>query len=187
MFTLVAASGVLLGDRVLLGSHIAVLTGVEPASSLPASDALLARGAAVTLVVPLPQSGLASSSTTTADAALRLLLRISRGGMSRLQTALDYANCDPRSLVAGNRPRLTYKTVRADDVEDLALTLLDSSALVVVPDMPLGSSGADDEEQARRAMRRGLLTETVKALRRRGLSGPLARDPDRVRWAWLDS
>ena len=142
MFTLVAASGVLLGDRVLLGSHIAVLTGVEPASSLPASDALLARGAAVTLVVPLPQSGLASSSTTTADAALRLLLRISRGGMSRLQTALDYANCDPRSLVAGNRPRLTYKTVRADDVEDLALTLLDSSALVVVPDTPLGSSGA---------------------------------------------
>ena len=122
MFTLVAASGVLLGDRVLLGSHIAVLTGVEPASSLPASDALLARGAAVTLVVPLPQSGLASSSTTTADAALRLLLRISRGGMSRLQTALDYANCDPRSLVAGNRPRLTYKTVRADDVEDLALS-----------------------------------------------------------------
>ena len=186
MFTLVAASGVLLGDRVLLGSHIAVLTGVEPASSLPASDALLARGAAVTLVVPLPQSGLASSSTTTADAALRLLLRISRGGMSRLQTALDYANCDPRSLVAGNRPRLTYKTVRADDVEDLAL-LLDSSALVVVPDTPLGASGADDEELARRAMRRSLLTETLRALRRRGLSGPLARDADAVRWAWLDS
>ena len=112
MFTLVAASGVLLGDRVLLGSHIAVLTGVEPASSLPASDALLARGAAVTLVVPLPQSGLASSSTTTTDAALRLLLRISRGGMSRLQTALDYANCDPRSLVAGNRP-LMHDLVKA--------------------------------------------------------------------------
>ena len=107
--------------------------------------------------------------------------------MSRLQTALDYANCDPRSLVAGNRPRLTYKTVRADDVEDLALTLLDSSALVVVPDTPLGASGADDEEQARRAMRRGLLTETLRALRRRGLSGPLARDADAVRWAWLDS
>ena len=106
--------------------------------------------------------------------------------MSRLQRELDYANCDPRSLVAGNRPRLTYKTVRADDVEDLALTLLDSSALVVVPDTPL-DTGADDEELARRAMRRSLLTETLRALRRRGLSGPLARDADAVRWAWLDS
>ena len=169
MFTLVAASGVLLGDRVLLGSHIAVLTGVEPASSLPASDALLARGAAVTLVVPLPQSGLASSSTTTADAALRLLLRISRGGMSRLQTALDYANCDPRSLVAGNRPRLTYKTVRADDVEDLALTLLDSSALVVVPDTPLGSSGMAGSIAALAAARSATMRPMVAGVRKSSL------------------
>eukprot|EP00962_Isochrysis_galbana_P008204 scaffold2238_cov117-Isochrysis_galbana.AAC.5 len=158
----------------LLGSRCVVLSGVSPALSLPVADELLRCGAACELLVPLPRSGLASGS----DAEMRLAVRIQRHGFDRLMEELGFKGCDPSSGMAGNRQRLSWAHVRADDVESMALKLFDADVLVVhaATERLLG-----DEEPARRAMRWLLLRHLLEALRRRGLA--LQRD-SRVPGVW---
>ena len=164
----------------LLGARCVVLSGVAPALSLDVADSLLSRGAAsCEICVPLPSSGFALGS----DAAMRLALRIQRRGFDSLMAELGYRGCDPRAEAVGNRQRLSWSLMRADDVEQLGLTLHAADYLLIHASD--ASPLAGDEEAARRAMRVGLLRRVLAALRRRG--HPLHRDAavPRLWWARL--
>ena len=114
---------------------------------------------------------------------MRLALRIQRRGFDSLMAELGYRGCDPRAEAVGNRQRLSWSLMRADDVEQIGLTLHDTDYLLIHASdtSPL----AGDEEVARRAMRVGLLRRVLAALRRRG--DPLHRDAavPRLWWARL--
>ena len=132
------------------------------------------------LMVPLPRSGSASES----EGALKLLQRIQRRGFHELMEQLDYVSCDPRrSYRTGNRPRVSWSHVRADDVEALALALLDSDMLVL--DGSISPLADDAEERARFRMRRTILEYLLSALRRQGAQLERCTSAPFVRWAWL--
>jgi len=166
-------------QKSVLGASVALIAGVEPASSLEFADVLMQRGASVELCVPIPRSGSAAHD----EAALRLLMRIQRVGFPQLMEQLGFRNCEPRALSAGNRPRVTWSHVRVDDVEMLHL-------LLASHDMLLLSSGApplldEAEERARFGMQRQILGFLASTLRRRGLSLRRDRHYPQLRWTWL--
>ena len=119
--------------------------------------------------MPLPRSGFAAGT----DAEMRLAVRIQRKGFDRLMEELGFKGGDPRAEMAGNRQRLSWAHVRADDVEEMNLMLFDADALVI---HSTGEALCGDEEPARRAMRWRLLRHLLAVLRRRGLA--LRRDSD---------
>ena len=98
---------------------------------------------------------------------------------------LDYVSCDPRrSYRTGNRPRVSWSHVLADDVEALALALSDSDMLVVDGSIttPLSDHA---EERARFSMRRTVLGYLLSALRRQGVQLERCTSAPFVRLAWL--
>jgi hypothetical protein len=166
--------------EVLFGKRVLLFTGHEAAHSLGLADALLRAGASVELVVPLPQAGAAVRD----DGALRLLQRIQRAGFQQLMEELDYVRCDPRrSVGSGNRPRVTWSHMQADDVEDLALKLTDSDIVLVHPAQETLEDAM--EERARFIMRRRVLVLLLHALRQRGQQLQRDRGMPWVRWARL--
>ena len=195
----VATQHSLLGKRALL---ISSATSTEPSRVLGLADVVLASGASVTLLVPLPRSGAASED----DGALKLLLRIQRMGFPRLMAALGFSWGTAGQYGTGNRQRLTFCQIRADDVEALNMALSDADLLLLqtasetpgcVSDgnasvdvdgagaasaavtMPLG------ERRARFAMLRATYSFVLRRLQR--FDQPLVRDSHGggVRWAWL--
>eukprot|EP00966_Prymnesium_polylepis_P281031 6493103-Prymnesium_polylepis.1 len=129
-----------------LGKRALLITGHEAHRSLEVADALLREGASVELLVPLPQAGSASKS----EGALRLMQRIQRQGFRMLMENLEYIACDPRKSVGtGNRPRVTWSHVRADDIEALALALSDSD-LVLLDGASAASPLSDTSEESAR-------------------------------------
>ena len=114
----------LLGKRALL---ISSDLSSNPRTALTIADHVLAGGASVTLMVPLPQSGAAAQD----EAALKLLLRIQRQGFPRLMAELGFSRGVPGQYGHGNRQRLGFKHVRADDVEELVLSMTDADLLLL--------------------------------------------------------
>ena len=189
-----AAPSAWLQQRSLLGRSCLLFSGIEPSRSLALSDALLQRGAAVELIVPLPASG----EATADEGSLRLMQRIQRFGFSHLMEELGYRDCQPSALrmdlggatnvavqrYAGNRRRISWSHLRSDDIEALHLALLDHDLLIIHADHPDGLS--EIEQRAHWRMRRALHQRMiVPALTRRGVR--LCRDhsQERVRFAWL--
>ncbi len=190
----------------LLGMRACIISSAdEPASVLELADRVLSAGASATLVVPLPRSGAAASD----DDALNLLLRIQRMGFPRLMAAMGFAWGTPGQYGTGNRQRIDFKHVRADDVETLTLALTDADLLLLhtprgtrqaskresagdltgaaEPVVPAGLPLPLGERRARFSMHR--LTFSFVLRRLRDLHQPLHRDSQggSVRWAWLRS
>ena len=181
------AYGLTAAPHQLLGKHALIISGTlpfEPDRSLCLADEVLADGASVTLLVPLPRSGAAVND----EASLRLLLRIQRQGFPKLMETLGFSFGTPGQYGMGNRPRVDFKHCRADDVETLALALSDADLLLMdvgpLEDALVGDAALSS---ARFTMQRGLFSLVLRRLRAAGQA--LNRDAHRtgVRWAWLDS
>ena len=165
----------------VFGKRAVILTSHEAACSLELADGLLRGGASVKLLVPLPRSELATSS----DPALKLMLRIQRKGFNDLMASMEYSRGVGGALQAGagNRSRVSWSHVKADDRGKLALALADSDLILIAPP---GAMLEDPlEESARFSMRRTLLSSMLPLLRRPGVR--LERDSTvpKLRWAWL--
>ena len=179
---LLSPHGSLFQPRACLGKRALLVTSHEASQSLAVADELLSSGASVELLVPLPRSGLASRS----DPALRLMQRIQRQGFRDLMVDLEYSvGVGGVSVVgAGNRPRVSWSHVRADDVEALALALADSDLVLFAP----SGAALDDpsEESARFSMRRTLLSGMLALIcTRSGVRIERGSTVPRLRWAWL--
>jgi hypothetical protein len=165
----------------VFGKRAVILTSHEAACSLALADDLLRGGASVTLLVPLPRSELATRS----DSALKLMHRIQRKGFNDLMASMEYSRGVGGALQAGdgNRTRVSWSHVKADDRGKLALALADSDLILIAPP---GAMLEDPlEESARFSMRRTLLSSILPLLRRPGVR--LERDSTvpKLRWAWL--
>ena len=164
-----------------LDKRALLVTSHEAAHSLVIADDLLRGGASVRLLVPLPRSGLATRS----DPALKLMLRIQRQGFNDLMASLEYSRGVGGALQAGagNRSRVSWSHVKADDREELALALADSDLVLFAP--PGATLDDPSEESERYNMRRTLLSSMLPLLRRPGVR--LTRDSmvSKLRWAWL--
>ena len=182
--------------RSLLGKHCLIISTAaasEPDRVLPLADSVLSGGASVTLLVPLPRSGAAAAD----DGARALLLRIQRTGFPKLMAALGFWWGVPGQYGSGNRQRVGFQHVRADDTETLTLAFADADLLLLhTPESSDGlSSGGGEsaplwprgERRARFAMHRATYSFVLRRLRRFGR--PLLRDKEGdvegVRWAWL--
>ena len=165
----------------VFGKRAVILTSHEAACSLVLADDLLRGGASVTLLVPLPRSDLATRS----DPALRLMHRIQRKGFNDLMASMGYSRGVGGALQvgAGNRSRVSWSHVRADDRGKLALALADSDLILIAP--PGARLEDPSEESARFSMRRTVLSSVLPLLRRPGVQ--LERDSlvPKLRWAWL--
>ena len=179
--SLLSPSGLFTGPRVL-GKRALLVTSHDASHSLAIVDDLLRSGASVKLLVPLPRSGLATRS----DAALRLMQRIQRQGFRDLMASLEYSVGvgGIQQVGAGNRQRVSWCHVRADDVEALALALADSDLVLFAPGARLDDPS---EESERFSMRRTLLSALLALMRQTGKGVQIERDSalPKLRWAWL--
>ena len=116
-------------------------------------------------IVPSDASPAEVDAALAARAPMPLRVAIDVG-FDSLMAELGYRGCDPRAEAVGNRQRLSWSLMRADDVEQLGLTLHAADYLLIHASD--ASPLAGDEEAARRAMRVGLLRRVLAALRRRG-------------------
>ena len=169
----------------LLGRHALLLSSALPLereSSLAVADAALAGGASVTLLVPMPESGAAASGD---EVSFQLLQHMQRRGHPALMEDMGFAFGGVAGQYGtGNRPRVSFKYVRADDVESLSLALADADVLLLqTPTTRL----APAFEQARFRLQRRTFGFVVRRLRARQIA--LRRDDTfdttRLRWAWL--
>lgn len=169
----VAALHPLFGRKALLLSSALPL---EHDDALSVADAALASGASVTLLVPMPESG-------AEDADFDLLQQMQRFGFPRLMERLGFAFGGVAGQYGlGNRQRIDFKHVRADDVEQLSLALADADVLLLhTPQKRL----AEPLQRARWRLQRRAFSFVVNRLRADDVS--LARDDARPRlhWAWL--
>ena len=171
----------------LLGKKALILSAALPfdiAAGLEPVDAILAHGASVQLLVPLPRSGAAAQD----DDALQLLLRINRVGYPQLMESLGYS-WGVGLYACGNRQRVAMQQVRADDVESLALALSDADLLLIhTPDAAAAAVPAH-LVRARFSMLRTSLAFILRRLRRGGHhSQRLMRDSHcaGLHWTWLN-
>jgi len=175
----VSAAHSLLGKRALL---LSAALPLEREQCLAVADEALANGASVTLLVPLPSSGEVSCE----DASLQLLQHMQRFGFPRLMEALGFAFGGVAGQYGtGNRPRIDFRYVRADDVETLSLALADADVLLLqTPAVRLANVPL---ERARFRLQRRAYAYIVRRLRARQIV--LRRDDStpRLHWAWLAS
>ena len=166
----------LLGKRALL---LSAALPFEHESPLPIADAVLQQGASVSLLIPNPASGAAAAD----DASFRLLQEMQRRGHPQLMEALGFAFGGVAGQYGmGNRPRVDFQNVRADDVEALSLAIADHDVLLLqCPSVPL----ADELERARFRLQRRAFKHVI--LRLRASDVALRRDHStrRLHWAWL--
>mmetsp|Transcript_35908 Transcript_35908/g.78931 ORF Transcript_35908/g.78931 Transcript_35908/m.78931 type:complete len:105 (-) Transcript_35908:819-1133(-) len=96
---------------------------------------------------------------------------------------LGFVNCDPRARRAGNRPRVTWTHLRADDAEGLRSLLTAHDLLLLAAE----GRRLDDEgeESARFCMQRKVLGFLSSSLRERGKVLRRDRSQPLLRWAWL--
>jgi hypothetical protein len=181
----------------LLGARAILLDGALPFESercLAMADMALQQGASVRLIVPLPASGEASRD----EGALQLLQRSSRLGFPEMMAAMGYHWGVPGQYSEGNRPRIDFVHMRADDIETLNLELADSDLLLMRPPaQPIVDRALNT---ARWRMQRQMYGLVLDRLKQRGV--PLQRDRRRadangegadetessvgvVHWAWL--
>jgi len=189
MLAVLATSGLCAPPRVvldaasahsLLGRKALLLSAALPLErDLSVADAALASGASVTLLVPLPPSGEVSRD----EASLLLLQHMQRFGFPRLMEVLGYSFGGVAGQYGtGNRPRIEFQHVRADDVETLSLALADADVLLVqVPAKKLSVP----LERARFRLQQRAFGHVLRRLRSRRIA--LRRDDTthRLRWAWL--
>ena len=175
----VATHHALLGRRALL---LSAALPLEREACLSIADTALAAGASVTLLVPTPASGAVAQD----DASLQLLQLMQRKGFPALMEALGFAFGGVAGQYGtGNRPRVDFRYVRADDVEQLSLALADFDVLLLhTPGSRLSPASLD---AARFRLQRKALSFVVRRLQARDV--PLVRDTTapRLRWAWLAS
>ena len=111
----------------ILGRRALFISGALPferEACLAVADSVLQRGASVRFIVPLPASGLAErSSEAAAESDLMLLQMISRVGFPQLMEALGFHWGVAGQYGTGNRPRVDFAHVRADDVEAFLLRI----------------------------------------------------------------
>ena len=172
----VIATKNLLGKRAILLSSALPL---EIESCLHIADEVLAGGASVTLLVPTPSSG----ECALGDESLQYLQMMQRCGFPKMMEALGFAFGGVAGQYGtGNRPRVDFKHVRADDVEQLSLALTDADVLFVhTPEKRL----APQFERARFRLQRRTFSFVLRRLDAQQVE--LRRDglTPRLRWAWL--
>ena len=167
----------------LLGRKVALLSGALPRESdsvLDIADAALKHGASLRLIIPTPASGEVASD----DASMKLLQLSVRKDFPALMEALGFQFGGVAGQYGtGNRPRVDFVHVRADDTEAFNLELADCDLLL----LHTPSERLSDErlESARWRLQRRAYTFVVRRLRQDGLR--LQRDSGgvRVHWAWL--
>lgn len=169
--------------RSLLGRQALVISSALPLERdecLRVADAALAAGASVKLLVPTPSSGSCAADSSNLD----LLQLMQRRGFPLLMEALGFAFGGVAGQYGlGNRPRIEFQHVRADDVEALSLALADADVLFVhTPADRLAPS----LERARFRLQRRMFTFLLHGLKAQQI---VLRHDDftpRLRWAWLD-
>ena len=133
----------------------------------------------MTLLVPTPSSG----ECALVDDSLQYLQLMQRCGFPRLMEQLGFAFGGVAGQYGtGNRPRVSFQHVRADDVEQLSLALADADVLFVhTPEKRL----APQLERARFRLQRRAFSFVLRRLDARQIE--LRRDDGtaRLRWAWL--
>lgn len=172
----VSASHSLLGKRALL---LSTALPLEREECLQVADLVLASGASVRLLVVTPSSG----ECSLAGDSLQYLQLMQRTGFPRLMESLGFAFGGVSGQYgSGNRQRVDFVHVRADDVESLSLELTDSHVLFVhTPAKPL----APALEKARFRLQRRAFSFVLRRLEAQKIA--LRRDEltPRLRWAWL--
>ena len=132
-------------------------------------------------LIPMPASGVVAKD----EASMRLLQMSSRVHFPQLMSALGYNYGGvPGQYGTGNRPRVDFMHVKADDIESFNLELLDCDLLLLhTPSERLEDARL---ESARWRLQRRAYSLIVGRLRQRGLR--LRRDSsgvaNGVHWAW---
>ena len=133
------------------------------------------------LLVPTPSSGECAAFADSLD----LLQLMQRRGFPLLMESLGFASGGVAGQYGiGNRPRVEFKHVRADDVETLSLVLADADLLFVHPP---ACRLAPQLQRARFRLQRRMFTFLRRRLDAQQIT--LRRDDfaPRLRWAWLDT
>ena len=174
----VASAHSLLGKRALL---LSAALPLERDECLAVADAALSSGASVKLLVPLPPRG----EAMRAEASLQLLQQMQRFGFPRLMEELGFAFGGVAGQYGtGNRPRIEFQYVRADDVETLSLALSDADVLLLsTPELRLADASL---ERARFRLQRRALGFVVRRLRADRIVLRRDEGTPRLRWAWLE-
>jgi hypothetical protein len=174
-----ASHHALLGKRcVLISSGLPL----ERDECLAVADAALTAGSSVRLLVLLPPSGAAARD----EASLRLLQLSTRQGFLELMQDLGFQYGGVAGQYGtGNRPRIDFVHVRADDVEMLALALTDADLLLLhTPRVALEDPRL---AAARWRLQRMAFGYVLRRLRAGGMRLYKERGgvASHVRWAWL--
>ena len=170
----------------LLGRRAVLLSSALPFETeavLALADSVLQQGASVRLIVTLPASGAATDD----EGALRLLQMISRVGFPRLMEELGFHWGVAGQYGTGNRPRVDFLHVRADDVETFNLELADTD-LLLLHSPSRGRLEKDVVERARWRAQRRTFSFVLERLKQQQIV--LRREGERnssegVHWAWM--